>query len=201
MVAAPQRAVAFRPVPPASEPPETHQATDSAVIVAIREAEAVVASHRCRFDAAAAWGVPAHVTILYPFVEPAALTDEVVDRLREAVGAFPPFVCAFKEARWFGQDVLWLAPDPATPFRAMTEGVVRAFPAQLPYGGAFGNEVVPHLTVAETRLASSVDEVAAVEEQVLPLLPFDAPVTEALLIAGTALPDSWCVVAHLPLRA
>jgi hypothetical protein len=34
--------------------------------------EPAVSRHRARLDRAAAWGVPAHVTILYPFVTPSA---------------------------------------------------------------------------------------------------------------------------------
>ena len=54
----------------------TRQATQSAVIVAIPEAEAAVAALRLRLDPAAAWGVPAHVTVLYPFLPP----DEIDGR-------------------------------------------------------------------------------------------------------------------------
>jgi hypothetical protein len=38
--------------------------TQSAVLVPVREAERVVSRHRARLDAAAAAGVPAHVTVL-----------------------------------------------------------------------------------------------------------------------------------------
>ena len=44
--------------------------TESAVIVAVPAAEPAVRAHRQQFDRAAAWGVPAHVTVLYPFVPP-----------------------------------------------------------------------------------------------------------------------------------
>ena len=46
----------------------------SAVLVPVPEAERAVSRHRTRLDRAAAWGVPAHVTILYPFVAPSAIT-------------------------------------------------------------------------------------------------------------------------------
>jgi hypothetical protein len=45
--------------------------TYSAVLVPVPEAERVVSRYRARLDGAAALGVPAHVTVLYPFV-PAA---------------------------------------------------------------------------------------------------------------------------------
>ena len=40
----------------------------SALLVAIAEAEPLVAEHRLRFDPVARRGVPAHVTALFPFL-------------------------------------------------------------------------------------------------------------------------------------
>jgi hypothetical protein len=49
--------------------------TESALVVVVPEAEAAVNAHRRRLDPAAAWGVPAHVTVLYPFAPPHTLTE------------------------------------------------------------------------------------------------------------------------------
>jgi hypothetical protein len=43
---------------------------------------------------------------------------------------------------WFGEHVLWPAPEPDTPFRALTSAVWGAFPRHPPYGGAH-REVLP----------------------------------------------------------
>ena len=56
-------------------------ATESAVLVQVPEAERVVSPHRSRLDGAAALGVPAHVTVLFPFVPPAGITPSVVNAL------------------------------------------------------------------------------------------------------------------------
>jgi hypothetical protein len=47
--------------------------TQSAVLVPVPEAERAVSRHRARLDAAAALGVPAHVTVLFPFVPPSEI--------------------------------------------------------------------------------------------------------------------------------
>ena len=44
----------------------------SAVVVEVPEAEPLVGAWRLRFDPVAALGMPAHVTLLYPFVAPSA---------------------------------------------------------------------------------------------------------------------------------
>jgi hypothetical protein len=36
---------------------------------------------------------------------------------------------------WFGQEVVWLVPQPAGPFRALTRAVAAAFPDYPPYDG------------------------------------------------------------------
>lgn len=171
--------------------------TQTAVIVPVAAAEPAVADHRSRLDQSAAWGVPAHVTVLYPFVPPADVDPDVVRRLREACAAVPAFDCAFAECAWFGDDVLWLAPEPDRPFRDLTERVCDAFPGVLPYGGRF-EDVVPHLTVGEARLGSAA-ELRRVAAEVGVALPIATRIDRARLIAGTDHPGSWRTVAELPL--
>jgi 2'-5' RNA ligase len=80
-------------------------------------ADSLVERHRQHLDAAATWGVPAHVTVLYPFVEPAQVNDDLVATLVRAARSVASFECRFERTRWFGDDVLWLDPNPAEPFR------------------------------------------------------------------------------------
>jgi 2'-5' RNA ligase len=171
------------------------EATHSAVIVPVPAAERLVARHRERFDTAAGWGVPAHVTVLYPFLAPGDIHDATVARLREAVASTPRFHASWEATGWFGDDVLWLDPKPAEPFRALTDAVARAFPDHPPYGGRF-DDVVPHLTVGHT---GSLAELQDVERQVLADLPFAMEVRAASLWCGTDAPGAWHPVADLPL--
>jgi 2'-5' RNA ligase len=79
-------------------------------------------------------------------------------------------------------EILWLAPEPAEPFVAMTEAMVARFPDYPPYGGIH-ERIVPHLTVAQAEL----DETAA---RVEPLLPLRSRV-EAVVLYEHVDPDSW----------
>jgi hypothetical protein len=90
----------------------------SAVLVPVPEAEHAVSRHRARLDRSAAWGVPAHVTVLYPFLAPSALTAATIAILAHAVESVSAFDCEFGATGWFDEDVLWLAPHPGEPFRA-----------------------------------------------------------------------------------
>jgi hypothetical protein len=42
---------------------------DSAIIMPVPEVEAVVGPLRLQYDALARLGIPAHITLLYPFVD------------------------------------------------------------------------------------------------------------------------------------
>lgn len=175
--------------------------TETAVIIPIDAAEPAVADHRRQLDVAASWGVPAHVSVLYPFVHPSAVDADVISRLASALNSVPAFDCTFARCDWFGEEVLWLAPEPDRPFRELTSAVWRAFPDHPPYGGVF-DEVVPHLTVGERRRGSA-SALQAAAAAVSHQLPIRARIERAVLIAGTAELNSWHSVRefHLPAAA
>ncbi len=177
--------------------PDSPAPTETAVIAAVPTAEPLVSEHRQQFDVSAGWGVPAHVTVLYPFLAPKEISDNVIAILATAVRSVSAFDCHFVRTRWFDQDVLWLDPEPAQPFRQLTRAVWRAFPQYPPYGGAY-DDVVPHLTIAEQRLAD-LPTLLAVERAVQSGLPLVAHIESVLLIAGTQAPNSWRIVNELRL--
>lgn len=119
----------------------------TAFVVAVPEAEPVVAGLRERFDPSAALGVPAHLTVLHPFMPPAQVTPQVLAHAASALPGLPPFEFLLARVERF-PGVLYLAPEPAALFIALTEALVRAFPKYLPFGGAH-EHIVPHLTVAQ----------------------------------------------------
>jgi 2'-5' RNA ligase len=165
--------------------------TDSAVIVTVPPAEAAVAPYRALFDRAAALGVPAHVTVLYPFVPPSEIDTRVTDTLAVAVVSVPRFDAVWAATGWFGSDVLWLDPQPADQFRALTTAVSSAFPDYPPYGGEY-DDVKPHLTVGEGAAAEDLREV---EAQLRPHLPIRMTVASVSLWCGADSAASWRQVA------
>ena len=123
----------------------TSEAT-SGVIVRIPVPQAIARIRRS-FEQGAALDVPPHVTILYPFLPPAALGPSVRRELATIARAHDPFEIRFTAVGRF-PGLLYLAPEPADPFIALTEACARRFPDYPPYGGAH-DEIVPHLTVIE----------------------------------------------------
>lgn len=138
-------------------------------------AGAAVAGFRERFDSSWPTGMPAHVTVLYPFVDARAVTPALLaemDALAATMAAFDYRLEAVSEF----PAALYLVPTPSAPFVALTETAARRWPDHPPYGGRFDN-VIPHLTVADTRAGkAAVAEVAA-------LLPLEERAEELVLIA------------------
>lgn len=139
-------------------------AQDSALVIPLLEAESVVARWRRSLDPAAALGVPAHVTVLFPWVPAADVDDGVLRDLDELVHGVPQFDVALSEVCWFGREVLWLAPEPVAPIVELTTRTTTCWPAFPPYGGQF-DVVVPHVTVGvgeSTALETAAAELSAV---------------------------------------
>ena len=119
---------------------------DTALICRVPEAERYIARYRDRYDPSARRNVPAHVTILYPFVPLAEIDDMVLARLREIAAGVRCFEYRLAQTQRFPV-ALYLAPDPDHGFAALTDAVWRAFPDYPPFEGKF-ETVVPHVTVA-----------------------------------------------------
>ncbi len=112
------------------------------------EAEAAVGAIRLGHDWSAARGVPAHVTILFPFMSPEAVDESALRRLFEKFSAFD---FTLDRLERFEDGHVCLRPDPAQRFADLTAAVWRRWPEFPPYEGAF-DEVIPHLTISETPL-------------------------------------------------
>jgi 2'-5' RNA ligase len=119
---------------------------ETALICRVPEAERYIGHYRQRFDPPARRNVPAHVTILYPFMEPSLVDAEVIAELRAVASAVPRFAFRLRDTRRFPSS-LYLAPEPRSGFDTLTNGVVARFPDFPPFAGKF-DTVVPHVTVA-----------------------------------------------------
>jgi 2'-5' RNA ligase superfamily len=164
----------------------------SAIVVRIRVPAAIERLRRGA-DRAAALGVPAHVTILYPFLDASELTGGVRDDLAEIAGEFRAFRVTFAEAaRWPG--LVYLEPRPSTPFTALIDRVAACFPEHPPYAGAI-SEVIPHVTVVENDDAPLEEVLAAARVA----LPFEAA-AEALEVLAEGDDARWRRRWRLPFR-
>jgi 2'-5' RNA ligase len=163
--------------------------------VELPELDAVLDEHRRALDPSRPWGMPAHLTLLYPFVAPADVNGETLARLSRAATGVMSFTAAFADFGWFDEHVLWLAPSDPAPFTNLIGLLAAVFPEHPPYNGAFDN-VVPHVTIGE---GQPVDRLRAATDAIRPHLPLYARVTSLSLMAGSTAPGSWRVIERVPL--
>ncbi|MEE4545625.1 2'-5' RNA ligase family protein [Streptomyces sp. V4-01] len=156
-------------------------AGSTALVAMVPEADPLVAGARGQYDPAAAAGVPAHVTVLYPFLPADQVDDGVRAALRALFAGHQPFELDFAG---FGRfpDLLWLAPEPDRPLRALTAAVEAGWPQAPAYGGRF--EPVPHLTIAGGQPQETYEALA---RALAPGLPLHSRVTEASLVVHDGL--------------
>jgi 2'-5' RNA ligase len=147
----------------------------SALIVAVPEAEPLVGDWRARYDNAS-FGIPAHVTLIFPFVPADELDEHLFGELRALFAEQPAFAFSLPRVARF-PEVAWLAPEPAEPFRRLTALIVSRYPQYPPYEGIH-DEVIPHLTVGRGDAAFQ-DEV---EAALTPHLPIEAEIGEITLL-------------------
>ena len=142
-----------------------------------------MAELRLVHDRAAALGVPAHITILFPFAAPESVEEDAIAGL---VGSHPAFAFELASVEHFDDNVTYLAPVPAAPFSALTRAVAARWPDYPPYEGVH-DEVIPHLTVGEARL------------ELEPPLPISCRAREVLLIEEAEPGGHWRVRRNFPL--
>ncbi len=152
---------------------------DTVLVLPIPEAEPIVSQLRAAHDSSAAAGMPAHVTLLYPFRSYEEIDAACLSKIEEIVSDADPLDITFRGHSRFPA-VLWLAPEPVEPIVRLTEIFMSRFPEHPPYGGAF-DTITPHLTVAEGD--AEVLEAAAGEMTEALREPLKARVEKCVLFA------------------
>jgi 2'-5' RNA ligase len=168
---------------------------ETALICRVPEAERYIARYRERFDPSARRNVPAHVTILYPFMPPAQVDSGVIEELRAIATAVRCFDYRLAETRRFPV-ALYLAPQPEDSFAALTAAVFRAFPDYPPFEGKFAT-VVPHVTVAHADEAQLCEIEVELRIALASGSPLRARCSEMVLIENSS--GRWEELQRFPL--
>ena len=151
----------------------------SAILIPVPQADSVVGRWRFEYDPVAAAGVPAHVTLVVPWLPPAEITDGELAELEAELADVHAFDFSLARVDWFGRRVLWVAPEPADPFLKLTHRIADRFNTP-PWEDEF-DEVVPHLTVAH---ASDGVELVPIAADVATRLPVRCRAEEVWVMVG-----------------
>jgi 2'-5' RNA ligase len=169
---------------------------ETAIVVPVLEAEPAVGLFRRLYTVEGADGMPAHITLLYPFTDTDLLDETTLERVQATLADFAPFEAELTRIARFDRPediVVWVAPEPVEPFAAMADALAAEFPEHPPYGGKYVS-IVPHLTVA---MSDDDDLLTSIETDVSGLLPIRIHVHEAALYQHT--PRGWKVLTPIPL--
>ena len=160
--------------------------SQSALVVLVPEAEALIGPFRAAHECPAGADVPAHITLLYPFKPPYEIDAGVVATLERCFARFTPVDFNLAIARRF-PGLLYLVPDPDDAFRRMTLAIWERFADTPPYGGRYA-EIVPHLSVAQIADEAQLDRVhrdfAAYARERLPIRARAAAATLMIIEDG-----------------
>lgn len=136
-------------------------------------------------------GVPAHVTLLHPFV------GDLDPSIRRAVATVAarhgPFdYTMIGPARW--PDTIYVAVEPIEPFVRLQADLAAAFPDYPIYGEGWDFEFTPHITVAE---GHAVEHEDVTRSEAWAALPMPARAAWLEVIAGDG--AKWDLVWRVPL--
>jgi len=182
--------------------PDAGPGWETILLLPVPAAEPAVRRHRAQLVESAKGGVPAHITVPYPFLPPDKIGEPLLGLLRRLFARYAAFEFTLDRVGWFGEEVVWLGPRDPVPFTALTNAAFTAFPACPPYGGQHAEPLYPHLTIGKT---SGLQALRAAAESVRPCLPIEATATEIVLMAGPRpgtpdiAPGQWRIVATFPL--
>lgn len=155
----------------------------TALVVVVPEAEPAVGALRLAHDSSARLGVPAHVTIVYPFADGRDVDEAAIS---EVVASVPAFDFELDRVERFDDGLVWLHPEPSAAFSTLIDAVWRRFPEYPPYEAAH-DVIVPHLTVSEVPIDIDVE------------LPIRATAREVTLIQQGA-GGHWSIRRVFPLQ-
>jgi 2'-5' RNA ligase len=169
---------------------------ETAILLCVPEAESLVHEWRLKGDPSAAHGVPAHVTLLYPFLPAQAVDEGVLGELGWFFGGIDAFPVQFTRVRrWEDTGVVWIEPA-SDALVELTRSLARRWPECPPYSGEIPiDEVVPHLTIVQTDDRALRQSAA---NAVSPGLPFRIVVSSAALWHQDA-DGEWSERASFPL--
>jgi hypothetical protein len=148
------------------------------LVIPVPAADGLLASVGARHPGTVREGVPAHVSLLYPFVAAAELDEQVISALSELFAEQVPIPVEFGKC-YRHDGFVALHPEPIDGLARLLSETRRRWPDVVPYEGLYG-DVEPHVTVA---MRASEEVAVTIEQEVTAELPFSAELGEAWLVA------------------
>ena len=165
-------------------------AGETAVVVLLHEVDERIRRWHIRTQPV---GLPAHITLAYPFKPIEDVTEHDLELLRSVFASETSHVITLARTGRF-PGVLYLEPEDDARFRRLTDEITELWPEYPPYGGAF-EDVIPHVTVNHGLPEHELD---VVEHELASHLPMQAFAHEGWLMTFDG--EEWSTEARFAFR-
>ncbi len=136
-------------------------------------------------------GIPAHITVLYPFVPPISITSQTREELAQLAATTDRFAVTITSLAQY-EITTYLNLEPEEPVRAITHRIFAQWPDYPPYGD-MALYIQPHMALAQGVIPSDIEATA------LPHLPVSAEITH-LTVMVRRWSGRWRVDSQFPFR-
>ncbi len=153
----------------------------SVILIPIPSADPVIGEWRKKYDHVALHGIPAHITLLFPFKESSQITQEIIKKLEGIFLKVKQFPFTLDRINTF-PNVIFLDPNPRDEFIKLIEAIVHIFPENSPYEGKYSS-INPHATIAQISDIEKTDSLKKqIEEDISINFPIQCLAKEAWLM-------------------
>lgn len=136
-------------------------------------------------------GIPAHITVLYPFIPPIRATQQTRDELAQLAAETDRFSVTITSLAQY-EITTYLDLEPEAPIQALTHHIFDHWPNYPPYGD-IDLYIQPHMALAQGVIPSDVEATA------LPYLPVNAEITHLTMMVRRW-SGRWMIDSEFPLR-
>lgn len=154
------------------------QPGQTALVLLVPAADPLLAAVAARYPNRVRGGVPAHLTVLYPFVPAAKLDMSVIEACAQIAGDIAPTSVRFSRCH-VRPGLIYLVPEPPGQIQRLLKSVQARWPVLPPYGGKYA-DAPAHVSIALG--ADAVDQ-AAIFRLVDSLLPITCQFPELHVVA------------------
>lgn len=152
---------------------------ESVILIPVPAAESIAGKWRKKYDPVALHGIPAHITVLFPFKNPEAIDEKILNLIRNYFSIIRQFEFKLVRINTF-PDVVYLELEPKKKFIELTKGIVKIFPENPPFGGMFEG-ITPHLTIGN-KIQNLEFAKAEISQDITSKLPIKTLAKEAHLM-------------------
>jgi len=154
---------------------------ESVILIPVQRADPIVRKWREKYDAVALHGIPAHITLLFPFQPPNEINTQTIEKLKQVFVNVKQFAFFLEKINTF-PFVIFLEPSARSMFIILTKEIIRAFPKYPQYGGKF-RSITPHLTVGQLSSEQKIDSIKKrIVKDIQNKLPIKSKAEEAWLM-------------------